>query len=911
MDMPTDLRPARGAAVAPLVTARSKLRFLRENLGLLLFWPLVAIILSTLGWQLLFAKLEEDRQETERFAMREAATLASTYAEHLKRTLDTIDQIVLLAKLQWEDADTKFRLENFKSKGLFPGAAPFHLSIVDRNGIRRTSTFGASAIRSGPDVSDRSYFQAQRMAMIDGLYISEPIRGRSTGDAVIQISRRLLDARGEFDGVALLSVKTDFFTANYDDATLGPEGLLGMLGIDGEEKVTRAGAMIHPPGPKVLAATPRFSEIIGGGLLHGPDWFADKRSRYIGWQLVEGYPFVAITGLDQARMLAGYEATRAAQMKTATIATFALAVFALMATGFSLGLSWRKYQHELTRMTYRMATEGGNEGFFIARPVRDENGRIIDFVALDCNQRGAEFFRLRREDFIGRKASYLYDTATFAASMKMMEDAMRLGKIEGETVMAAGERGRKRYLHLKAVRSGDDLAVTLRDITREKQHVRELERRGNEDALTGLPNRLWAQSYLPQAIERAAAKHARLALLFVDLDGFKAVNDTLGHAAGDEVLRNAARRLKEAVRPHDTVVRLGGDEFLVIIEHIAEASAAAHVAERILHAFQEGFRLSQGSASVGTSIGISLYPDDAANMDALMKSADVAMYSAKLSGKRRYSFFDPQFYERMRARSAREAALRHAIAHDQFKMLYQPRVNVATGETSSLEALVRWAHGTDGLIEPLEFIPLAEETGLILHLGELIIDKVCAQIARWAKAEGPLVPVSINVSPRQFNEMDVGKVFRDSLARHGVDASLVEIELTETTMMGDTENVSNALQTIREMGIRLLVDDFGTGYSSLSQLQKLDFDVLKVDRAFTSQLGMNEQGRVLFKAIITMAHALDMRVVAEGVENEDQVSILRALDCDEIQGFYIAHPLAPTHRQRGLFQQLSMAGPCA
>jgi diguanylate cyclase (GGDEF)-like protein len=907
MDMPTDLRPARGEATAPFVSARNKLRFLREKLGLLLFWPLIALIVIALAWQLLFAKLAEDRRDAERAALHEAATLASTYAEHLKRTLDTIDQIVLLVKLQWEDSNGMFQLENFKSKGLFPGAAPFNLSIVDRNGMRRTSTLGPSANRSSPDVSDRSYFLTQQMAMSDGLYISEPTTGRSTGEMVIQISRRLLDQSGQFDGVVLLSVKTDFFTANYDEATLGPNGLLGIFGMDGAEKITRTGAAIHPSGPPLLAASPKFSDILGSGLLRGADWFTDKRSRYIGWQLVEGYPFIAVTGLDQSRMLAAYEATRASQTRTAMFATLLVALFTLTATGLSLGLSWRKYQLALTQMTYRMATEGGNEGFFIARPVRDEQHRIIDFEAIDCNQRGAEFFRLRREDFIGRKASYLYDAVTFAASMKLMNDAMQLGRVEGETVMTTGERGRKRYLHLKAVQSDGDLAVTLRDITREKQHVRELERRGNEDALTGLPNRLWAQSYLPQAIEQAATKHSMLALLFVDLDGFKTVNDTLGHAAGDEVLRNAARRLREAVRPHDTVVRLGGDEFLVIIEEIADGSAAAHVADRILYAFRESFRLSQGAASVGTSIGISVYPTDADNMDALMKSADMAMYSAKLGGKRRYRFFDPQFYEATRARSAKEAALRHAIDHDQFKMFYQPRIDVATGRTSSLEALVRWSNGADLLIEPLDFIPLAEETGLILSLGELIIDKVCAQIARWSKADGPLVPVSINVSSRQFNESDVGKVFRESLARHNIDASLVEIELTETTMMGDTENVFNALRSIREMGIRLLVDDFGTGYSSLSQLQKLDFDVLKVDRAFTSQLGMNEQGRVLFKAIITMAHALDMRVVAEGVENEDQLNILRALDCDEIQGFYISHPLAATRMQRNLFQQLTAA----
>jgi EAL domain-containing protein (putative c-di-GMP-specific phosphodiesterase class I) len=230
-------------------------------------------------------------------------------------------------------------------------------------------------------------------------------------------------------------------------------------------------------------------------------------------------------------------------------------------------------------------------------------------------------------------------------------------------------------------------------------------------------------------------------------------------------------------------------------------------------------------------------------------------------------------------------------------MYYQPRVDILTGTTSSMEALVRWEHPTKGLLGPLDFIPLAEETGLILSLGELVIDKVCAQLADWEKTGQELVPVSINVSPRQFNEVDVAKILSASIAHHNIDAKLVEVELTESSVMGDSSDVSRTLMALRRMGIKLLVDDFGTGYSSLSQLQRLDFDVLKVDRAFTAEVDRTEKGHVFFKAIITMAHALGMRVVAEGVENENQIKILKSLHCDEIQGFYISKPLPPSETQ--------------
>jgi len=553
-----------------------------------------------------------------------------------------------------------------------------------------------------------------------------------------------------------------------------------------------------------------------------------------------------------------------------------------------------------------MATEGGNEAFYISRPIRDLDNVITDFEAVDGNERGAAFFNFSREDFIGRKLSLLYDQKTAAAALHLKLQAMEQGQYEGELEMSGGERDRKRSIYLKAVRSGDSLAVTLRDITREKEHVRELERRGNQDSLTGLPNRLWVTSYIPEAITRAQAKKALLAVLFIDLDGFKTVNDTLGHAAGDEVLRNVARRLQEAVRPKDHVVRLGGDEFLVIIENIFQEAAAAHVAERVLRAFEANFSIAQGVASIGTSIGISVYPLDAADGDTLLQNADIAMYAAKTSGKHRYQFFDREFYRALRERLAMEAALAYAIEHDQFVMHYQPRIDMSTGTTSSMEALVRWVHPSKGLVEPGEFIPLVEANGLILDLGKLIIDKVCAQIERWARSGETLVPVSINVSSRQFNESNIATILVEALKKYRIDPGLIEIELTESTMMGNTEKVSGALSTIHDMGIKLLVDDFGTGYSSLSQLQALDFDLLKVDRAFTAELGKTNRGNIFFAAIITMAHALGMRVVAEGVENESQFSLLKTLHCYEIQGYYISNPLAATEAQHALFQKVAL-----
>lgn len=631
--------------------------------------------------------------------------------------------------------------------------------------------------------------------------------------------------------------------------------------------------------------------------MDGKTWFADGRSRYIGWQQLEGYPMIALAGLDEQEVLAPYFADRASTLRNATLASLALLVFAAIASLLSIRLAWRKHQLEQTQATYRMATEEGHEGFYIARPVYSKERRIIDFIALDCNSYGAKLLQLRRDTVLGKHFSALLPKADRDEFMARMLQAMELNFYEGEMQSAGDWSAGVQWLHLKMVRSNDELAITMRDISDSKAHVSELERRGNEDALTGLPNRHWIQRFLPQAVERAQTDRMKLALLFIDLDGFKAINDTLGHPVGDELLRYAAERLKEAVRPHDYVVRLGGDEFVVIVEQLADKSDVAHVAERVVTAFREKFRLSEGTHSVGTSIGISVYPDDGVDAHSLLQNADIAMYAVKASGKGHYRFYETKLYEALRSRVDREQELRHAIEHDELEVHYQPRIDISTGLVCSMEALVRWRHPERGQIEPHEFIGLAEETGLILGVGEMVMDKVCAQLAAWSRQERKVLPVSVNVSLRQLSHGNFIKMVMACLKRHKIPAHWLEIEITESTMMGDSHDVSEALSVLQKMGIKFLIDDFGTGYSSLSQLQKLDFDVLKVDRAFTAEVDKTEEGRVFFTAIITMAHALGMRVVAEGVENERQISILKRLQCDEVQGYYVAKPLPPALKQ--------------
>jgi diguanylate cyclase (GGDEF)-like protein len=872
----------------------SRLGFLRRNYLLLISWPIAALILAAIGWSVLLAHLNNERLRVENRAFEQAATLSRSYAANLERTVEALDQITLYVKYGWELTGGKFELADIKKKGLLPPAALLNVGISDPNGMLVTSTIpGARKV----SIAHEPFFIVQKNATTDLLYIGPPAFSLLRQRYIIPFSRRLTNPNGSFGGVVVVTTEPAYFVANYDEATLGKHGFMGVVGNDDIIRVTRTGQSVYPPPPPTLLAYPELEAERGTILLDGSKWFRDKRSRYVGWDKPTEYPLCAVIGLDAQETMAPYWDYRAKAISYATLATSALAIFTVVAMALSVGLALRKYRLEAAQTTYRIATEGGNEGFYIVHPIPDTNGAVVDFEIIDSNHRGAELLRERREELIGKKVSALYEAANPERLMQLLSKAMDKGLYE-EDVQVPGESSLKmRWVHLKIVRSDGELAITLRDISESKAHLAELERRSDEDVLTGLPNRSWAHRYLPRAIEHAAKGGSMLALLFVDLDGFKKVNDTAGHAAGDELLRNAARRLKEAVRPHDQVVRLGGDEFLVIVEQIEQKADAAHIAERVVLAFKESFRLPQGVRSVGTSIGISIYPSDGIDPETLLHNADIAMYSVKTSGKGSYHFYDQKFYDALRARLELEAELRQAIEQDQFLIYYQPRIDLMNGATCSMEALVRWAHPSRGLLDSLEFIPLAEESGLILGLGELVMDKVCAQLAKWARPGEKLVPVSVNISARQINEADIAAILSATLARHHIDPELVEVEVTESCMTGDSNQVSRALTAIRKMGVKLLIDDFGTGYSSLSQLQRLDFDMLKVDRAFTGELGKTDKGNVFFKAIITMAHAIEIRVVAEGVENEDQIKILKSLLCDQIQGFYISRPLPPSEMQ--------------
>ncbi|MET0980742.1 MAG: EAL domain-containing protein [Telluria sp.] len=897
MDAHIDKALPAGTAVglAAVNRLRPFLAFLRQRLLLLLLWPALAALAGAVLWAAVLDNIEEDRRDRQAELAQQVDAYTRSFAIRTRRSISESDRLLLLLRHNWAVSGRYTSLAGTSEAGIFSRQYIGAVALVDRNGLVLTSSHPAAL---GSSVAGRPYFIAQRRAGADRLYVSGPLEGQLSNKEVIAFSRPLLSPGGNFEGVVLLSVLPSFFTQHYAEPILGEYGFIGLAGENGVPRASRSGSVVHSARTPFLLAPLPSRKLQGVTRLEGRRWFADGRTRMVGWQRMPELGLVGIVGVDEYSALVGYRRDRQAALNGAWWNTAWLTLAALLATSFYVHAKWKRHQIETIRATYRLATEDAGEGIFIHRPLRDRHGAVTDFEVVDCNQYGADMFGKRPGDLIGHRLSEFYQGDIFRKACARLGEALDRGLYDRELRVGAAPETllRAEWIRYKAVRAGDDLAVTIRDISESKAHLTELERRGNSDELTGLPNRYWIQQYLPEAIERARAAGCGLAVLFIDLDGFKTVNDALGHAAGDELLRTVAKRLKIAVRPRDHVVRLGGDEFVVVVEHISGAEDVEHVAGRVLGAFRDGFHLQHSTHVLGASIGISLFPEHGDDAQTLLKNADIAMYSAKTEGKGSFRFFQSRFFEAIRTRLEMEMELRHALDEHQFVIHYQPRVDLAGGRTASMEALVRWERPGKGLTGPDRFIPLLEETGLIVRLGEQVVDSVCRQLVHWARDGAVLVPVSVNVSPRQFSQSDILALFRSALARYGLDPSLLEIEVTESSMMQEGIGESAVFRQLRDLGIKLCIDDFGTGYSSLSQLQKFHFDVLKIDRAFVLRIE-HPEGDTLIASMIAMAHALGMRVVAEGVENRRQMQLLKTLGCDEGQGYFFSRPVPPGERQ--------------
>src|SRR5215203_3369046 len=431
------------------------------------------------------------------------------------------------------------------------------------------------------------------------------------------------------------------------------------------------------------------------------------------------------------------------------------------------------------------------------------------------------------------------------------------------------------------------LARSLDRVNRQNRY------RAYYDSLTGLPNRALFLDLLTQALHRFKSDHIPRAVLFMDLDQFKVINDSLGHRAGDELLIIAAQRLQNCLRPRDTAARLGGDEFIVLLDGVGEVEDAVQVAQRITEALGAPINLAGRHMVVSTSVGIALCEDAYCEPDDLLRDSDVAMYHAKAEGKARCKVFTADMHAQALRRLELENEIRLAIEREELKLYYQPKVQLSTGIIVAMEALVRWDHPTLGLIAPKEFIPLAEEVGLINSLGRWVLGEACAEARRWQEqypAAPPLV-TSVNLSMVQFQGSDLVPEIAEILRQTGLDPSCLELEITERVVMEDVEYAIDVLEQLKKLGIRVALDDFGTGYSSLEALRRFPLDVLKIDKVFVDGVSKSQKDTAVVQLVIDLAHGVGIQAIAEGVETVEQLTQLRAMGCDQAQGYYFWKPL--------------------
>jgi diguanylate cyclase (GGDEF)-like protein/PAS domain S-box-containing protein len=487
---------------------------------------------------------------------------------------------------------------------------------------------------------------------------------------------------------------------------------------------------------------------------------------------------------------------------------------------------------------------------------------------------------------------------------------LKLGVRSGIQVPIFGTAGTYGILsaHARAELSyGPDDASFLQSVANilavaiERKNAQErLERLAQFDSLTGLPNRQLFHDRLLKTMAHARRGGSPMAVLFIDLDRFKLVNDTQGHSAGDRLLQEAATRLLQCVRAGDTVGRFGGDEFGAIVTDLAKPGDAGVVAQKVLDAIAQPFKLDAHDTYVSASIGITLFPADGDNPEALVMNADTAMYRAKEQGRNTYQYFTREMNERALARVHMEAALRRAIEHKEFLLHYQPKVDLKTREICGFEALLRWRHPERGLVLPGEFVSVLEDAGLIVQVGDWVLREVCAQIRAWQRDRLAVRPVTVNLSARQFQQKDFEATVRHALREASVDPALVQFELTESLLMSDPEGAARTLRGLKDSGVKISVDDFGTGYSSLAYLKRFPIDALKIDYSFVRDITTDPEDAMITLAIIGLAHNLRLKVVAEGVETQEQLELLAANGCDEIQGYRFSAPTTPEECARML-----------
>ena len=847
----------------------------------------VTLLLLIVIWGAAFYVIELERAATEEAAMHSSQELLETYEAQMVRNLGAIDQTLKIVKFAFELQESHFSFPELREKGLLPSSVVFDVSIADQNG----AILGNGAKQNVANVAQEPYFQAHQQFDSGKPFVGKTVKNPRSEQFELRFSRRLNLPDGTFGGIVILSLDPAYFTSGYEHARLGEHGVVGLLGADGEFGVMRNGDVVSY-GQKIdYDTTTRDAKLafLQGALQKSP-W--DSVLRYTAVAPLHGMPLTAIVALARDEQLSEFNRHKRAYLWEASVASAFLCIIVAVLSGFSWQLNKSRRRIQKIQQTYYAASEASVDAFYVLDAVHDATGKIVDFVVSDANMCASQLAGIAKEALLGKPLSEIFPPAQWDITLTELINVMQTGVTAEREWRNSGPVLQAEWLYRQVVRVGDGVVAIFRDITERKRLETKIQFQATHDTLTGLANRNLLHDRLNQAIAQATRSDSVVWVIFVDLDRFKLVNDSLGHKAGDMFLVAISERLESVVREADTVARLGGDEFVVVLQEIGSYSLNANTVQRIMQVISQPLWIEGKEFSLNCSIGVATFPSDGETSGQLIERADIAMYRAKETGRNNFQFFTAEMNERLLERLKIEEALRNAVERGEFVLHYQPQVDLRTGKVIGAEALIRWQHPELGMVAPVRFIGLAEETGLIVPIGHWIIRTACEHNVAWQRAGFDHLRIAVNLSARQFSQPDLVQSIADVLTSTGLAARDLEIELTEGLVMTDVENAIGILRDLKALGVQLAIDDFGTGYSSLSYLKRFPIDVLKIDRSFVNDIAESPDDATIVLSIISLAHNLRLHVIAEGVETEAQLRYLQKHGCDEMQGYYFSRPLS-------------------
>ena len=832
-------------------------------------------------WWSAFVLTGVERAANRRAIESDTSNLGRVFEQNVIRSISEIDRTLLYLRQAHARATHATDWSALIRQAFISTDITFQLAVIDARG-RLVATDRGPQPPQPIDLSDRDHFRVHAYTPGDTIYISKPVLGRVSKQWSVQVTRRISAADGTFDGVIVASLDPEHFASFYRAIDLGKGGAVTLVGLDGVvrasggEQAFRLGARIDAPEVVEQIRRQRSATVHYRDRTTGAERIASTR-------LVEGYPLAVVVATDEDQPIGGWKRNYAVYLGVATFLSLLILVALAAIIRRNLRLAEARRLLDMKSLQHAVTLENISQGILMV----DANGEI-------------GFMNARLGQLLGLPPDYIHKRHSYDDLVAHLE---RQGEFRGgvETGLLdfirtpdktsfiphyERERPDGTVLEARTKQLADGGFVrTLTDITGRRRAEAKVLQLARHDTLTGLSNRAVFRQQLEEASLLLAAGRS-FAVLMIDLDRFKQVNDTHGHAVGDLLLKVVADRLRAVVRSGDVVGRLGGDEFAVIQIGANEPSKGQALAQRICRQLCQPYSIDGNTIVIGASVGVALAPEHGSSAQDLLYAADLALYAAKAHCRGTHAVFRQEMHEEQCARRKLEEDLKQAIESRQFELHYQPIISLDADRVSAYEALIRWRHPERGNVPPLDFIPLAEETGLIGPIGAWVLETACHDISR---CEGT-ARVAINLSPVQFRDSQLVDLVVAALEKSGLPPSRLEIEITESALLDDDQLTQRHLNALRNLGVHITLDDFGTGYSSLSYLLSYPIQSLKIDRSFVQGLGEQPSATAIVKTITTLAASLGLSTTAEGVETEQQLAMLRGLGCTEAQGYYFSKP---------------------